>query len=390
MAPTAHFKEIRYLLRQELAQAQSSIQVAVAWFTDQAIFDVLLQKAAEEVSVTLIIRNDVINVNPKGLNWQQLVDAPNTTLFFSNHLPPLHHKFCIIDGKQVISGSYNWTYAAQRNHENVVFFSQPEVVKDFRQAYDELLDHAREVTSVATLAFEQPPETSTALKEGAAMEVAFREQTKKNDQKEDEYDELVLAATADYLQKNYVAAEKLLQKALLVKPTGLDGYSLLAQLYWRTKQFDKSIVAAKQAEIHGLRCPELWNAFGLAHHGLKKTAEALRFYDRSIAEDPLGSTWRLNRYIALADLRQETQSENAALNGIRVASDEIKQHKDGSNEHALLRAYIVRANLRSDPPEARKDVKAAKEIFDRIPFEEQDLHDLDDINDLLKELQKRR
>lgn len=31
----------------------------------------------------------------------------------------MHNKFCVIDGKTVINGSYNWTYSATSNEENV-------------------------------------------------------------------------------------------------------------------------------------------------------------------------------------------------------------------------------------------------------------------------------
>ena len=43
-----------------------------------------------------------------------------------------HHKFCVIDSKLLINGSYNWTrQAAVSNQENIVVTNQPDLVRDF-------------------------------------------------------------------------------------------------------------------------------------------------------------------------------------------------------------------------------------------------------------------
>jgi len=31
----------------------------------------------------------------------------------------MHNKFCVIDSKTVVTGSYNWTKKAQSNYENI-------------------------------------------------------------------------------------------------------------------------------------------------------------------------------------------------------------------------------------------------------------------------------
>ena len=31
----------------------------------------------------------------------------------------MHHKFCVIDRSTVITGSYNWSFRAQENEENI-------------------------------------------------------------------------------------------------------------------------------------------------------------------------------------------------------------------------------------------------------------------------------
>jgi len=57
----------------------------------------------------------------------------------------LHAKFLIVDGKRVLSGSYNWTESAEnRNVELLLDFDAPDVVKAFGQRFERLWDLAAE------------------------------------------------------------------------------------------------------------------------------------------------------------------------------------------------------------------------------------------------------
>ena len=51
----------------------------------------------------------------------------------------MHHKFAIIDGRTVITGSYNWTRsAAELNYENIVVSDEPRLVSAFARTFDAL------------------------------------------------------------------------------------------------------------------------------------------------------------------------------------------------------------------------------------------------------------
>ena len=53
----------------------------------------------------------------------------------------MHHKFCIIDNKIVITGSYNWTfYAETRNIENIIISDKSETVNLYRDEFSRLSD----------------------------------------------------------------------------------------------------------------------------------------------------------------------------------------------------------------------------------------------------------
>lgn len=51
----------------------------------------------------------------------------------------MHHKFCVIDDKIAITGSYNWTYYAEtRNVENIIISDNPEIVNGYASEFQRL------------------------------------------------------------------------------------------------------------------------------------------------------------------------------------------------------------------------------------------------------------
>lgn len=120
---TALFKNIRKELLNEIDKAQSQIKVAVAWFTNQDLFEKLCKKVLEGVNVELIVIDDYINNGDWGLDFQQFINNGGK-LYYGKEENPMHHKFCIIDNSVMFNGSYNWTYYAEsRNVENIIKFT---------------------------------------------------------------------------------------------------------------------------------------------------------------------------------------------------------------------------------------------------------------------------
>lgn len=134
-----YFDKIRQQILAELDAATDSISVAVYWFTNEELFDKLISKLDEGVSVELIIHNDYINNRESGLSFQNFINKGGK-FYFSSSDNPMHNKFCVIDKKVVINGSYNWTYYAEdKNRENVLIIKDEQaVLKDFATEYERL------------------------------------------------------------------------------------------------------------------------------------------------------------------------------------------------------------------------------------------------------------
>ena len=123
MQTEAVFDNIADLIQQEICKAQKSIFIAVAWFTNKILFNELVNKAKKGCTVSLIISNDDINLNSQ-IDFEQLLIYKSKVYKIGNGDTELmHNKFCVIDYSTVITGSYNWSYKAESNFDNIIITS---------------------------------------------------------------------------------------------------------------------------------------------------------------------------------------------------------------------------------------------------------------------------
>lgn len=109
----SQFERIKEMLIEELQQAKYTIWVAVAWFTDRDLANLLYKKSKQGVNVQIILNDDDINsaLSSRLKNHFETYTVPRAMKRL------MHNKFCIIDFKTVIHGSYNWTNKARYNNE---------------------------------------------------------------------------------------------------------------------------------------------------------------------------------------------------------------------------------------------------------------------------------
>ncbi|TAE44439.1 MAG: DUF1669 domain-containing protein [Cytophagales bacterium] len=146
-----YFKDIRRIILQEIDNSKKNIQIAVAWFTNYELFDILCNKLSEGINVELIIVDDEINNRIGGLYFQKFINLGGK-LYYGNDETPMHHKFCVIDDNVLITGSYNWTYLAENiNSENItVFKGTSDILEGFKTEFLEIksklsaVKHARQ------------------------------------------------------------------------------------------------------------------------------------------------------------------------------------------------------------------------------------------------------
>lgn len=140
----ACFSDIAAIIVADLNRSQQSIEAAVAWLTDPALFEALLQAARRGCRVRLALLDDAIN-RQSGLNLERLRAAGGDVFWIpaaeERGAGSLHHKFCVMDGDGVITGSYNWTRRASRADENILrVWGDAALAQGYCDAFDRLLE----------------------------------------------------------------------------------------------------------------------------------------------------------------------------------------------------------------------------------------------------------
>ena len=135
------FEKIEQQIIGKISSSQNCIFVAVAWFTNQLLFDGLMDAVKKNVAVKILILNDILNRNEFSLNFGTLTKMGAEVRFAKSDKGTMHNKFCIIDD-MVITGSYNWTYHANKNNENILMTDEESVVNSYKEEFIRLFDDA--------------------------------------------------------------------------------------------------------------------------------------------------------------------------------------------------------------------------------------------------------
>ena len=147
----AIFKNHQQSVAAFLNKSQLSIDIAMCWFTNPILFSILLKKAKTGVQVRLIVQFDQANFHPKGLPFYQL-ERSGGSLRVYNQKQLLHHKFAIIDGEYLLTGSYNWT--GTQHAENLLILKSAELANAYLSEFEQLWGKAELLVALAN---KKPP-----------------------------------------------------------------------------------------------------------------------------------------------------------------------------------------------------------------------------------------
>lgn len=174
----AIFNNIEGIISSHINQAEERINIAVAWFTNNALYEMLTKACEKCVRVKVLLLNDIVNRNEFGLDFGIITKLGAEVRLAKTDLGIMHNKFCIIDNL-VVTGSYNWTYHANKNRENILLTDEESVVNNYIKEFDRLFGDA--------IPIPQPYEHLkwTDIKEGDFSELRrniYRDVIAKNDE----------------------------------------------------------------------------------------------------------------------------------------------------------------------------------------------------------------
>lgn len=138
-----YFENIHEQIIKTIHQTKKELKICVAWFTDWDLYQAVLEVQDKGVFVHIILANHEFNKNSK-VDFKELLLRKGYVGYLGNlNGDPsekfMHNKFCIIDNQIVITGSYNWTYKARYNDENIIIIKdEPYVIQKFNEKFESL------------------------------------------------------------------------------------------------------------------------------------------------------------------------------------------------------------------------------------------------------------
>lgn len=117
--------------------AKDSVDVAMYYFTSRRLAQALVDAQNRRVSVKVYLDG---NQRTEKFSKANYLTNNGISVKIKNNISGLmHNKFCVIDKKIVITGSFNWTVAADlQNDENLVIIESKEIGAIYTQQFENL------------------------------------------------------------------------------------------------------------------------------------------------------------------------------------------------------------------------------------------------------------
>ena len=132
--------DVAGMITQRIAKARKSVQMQAYLLTDRTIATALIAARRRGLEVEVI--GDAAQFEAGGLPWLAALHRAGARTYLNTSNAASHNKIVILDaampGATVITGSYNFTQAAQsKNAENVVIISRsPAVMGRFVENFE--------------------------------------------------------------------------------------------------------------------------------------------------------------------------------------------------------------------------------------------------------------
>lgn len=149
--------EIKQRIIAEIQKANQNIYLAMAFFTDRDIANAIIAAKNRTLTVDIILSSNAQNETVK----QMFKDSNVSIHAFEtgDERGMMHHKFCLIDNRVSINGSYNYSYNASNNNvENIQVSDDPNTYRQLFAEFERLkynIDHQIDVNIKSVNPMEQ-------------------------------------------------------------------------------------------------------------------------------------------------------------------------------------------------------------------------------------------
>jgi len=125
----------------EIRKASQTIDIAMYYLSSRKIAQALVKAQEKNVRVRIV------------LDQGQEIESASKSGYLVKHglevryhlgFGLMHNKFAIIDGKDLITGSFNWTLTAQeKNEENLLIIKDEGTIEQYKQRFEYLWNTSR-------------------------------------------------------------------------------------------------------------------------------------------------------------------------------------------------------------------------------------------------------
>ncbi len=145
--------EIKQRIVSEINNSKKNVFLAMAFFTDRDIANAIILAKSRNVIIDLILSSNAQNETVKKMFIESNINVH--AFETGDERGMMHHKFCLIDNKITINGSYNYSYNASNNNvENIHVSDDFEIYKQFLTEFERLkynIDNNIAVNIITTL-----------------------------------------------------------------------------------------------------------------------------------------------------------------------------------------------------------------------------------------------
>lgn len=136
-------ENIEEIIIDTIRGAKNEICIAMAYFMSDILIDELYRAKDKGINIKVIIDNNDKNNNSK-LRIFNICNVLRIAEVKSKYKNIMHNKYCIIDNKIVIDGSYNWSKAAKYNEEHIIIIIEAnEVAQMYTNNFNKIFNNSR-------------------------------------------------------------------------------------------------------------------------------------------------------------------------------------------------------------------------------------------------------
>lgn len=137
-----YFENHQKIIFEELNGARKEVLISVAWLNFN-VYKLLFSKLViEGVKIKVIVNDDYINNRYEDtLNYLESLGIQIKKIKMLSSRNYMHHKFCIVDNKKLLIGSFNWSKNAQSNYENLLVLEDGNVIYGAYNEFNHLWSH---------------------------------------------------------------------------------------------------------------------------------------------------------------------------------------------------------------------------------------------------------